>query len=198
MSLPDVDALDAAAMDRLVSGDDSGLEEIMERHAAPLFRFLCGFTGDPGVAEDLAQAAFVQLHLHRSDFVAGRRLSSWLYTIAANLARNHLRSRSRRPETSLEDLLDGDDGAHADGHRAPVDPADPSMDAVARERRREVRAAVAELPLELREAVVLCELQDLDTRTAAELLGTSPKAVESRLYRARARLRDRLRRWFAR
>lgn len=190
MSIIDPEAQDAADMARLAAGHDAALNALMARHASPLFGFLCRFLQDEEAAHDLAQETFVRVYRHRAEFRAGQRFSPWLFTLAGNLARNHLRSRSRRPEVPLEDP--------AQPVALPADPRSaPDEEAQRTERLAAVRAAVAELPAELREAVALCELDDRPLAEAAAVAGTTVKAIESRLYRARQQLRLRLARWLA-
>jgi RNA polymerase sigma-70 factor (ECF subfamily) len=166
----------------------------MERHAGPLFGFLCRFVGDEESANDLAQETFVRVYRNRAEFQPGRPFSAWLFTIGANLARNHRRARSRRPEVSL--------GAPAtEGGPSPVDSVPspegtPSENLQSAECRAAVRRAVSELPESLRDAVVLCELEDRPVAEAAGILRTSVKSVESSLYRARKVLRQQLAGWF--
>ncbi len=188
MSIIEPDVQDAADMARLAAGHDAALGALMERHAGPLFGFLCRFVQDEEAAHDLAQETFVRVYRHRTEFRTGQRFSPWLFTLAGNLARNHLRSRARRPEVPLDDPL----------HPVtlPADPgARPDEEAQSAERSAAVRAAVADLPPELREAVALCELDDQSLADAALVAGTTVKAIESRLYRARQQLRQRLARW---
>jgi len=180
-------------MERLVKGSDDALDALMERHAGPLFGFLCRFVGDEASADDLAQEAFARVYRHRRDFREGTRFSTWLFTIAGNLARNHLRARSRRPEVPF-------DPGSADEPIAPAElwmsrGAGPDQQLEADERLEAVRRAVSQLPEELREPIVMCELEDLSLKDAAGILGTTVKAVESRLYRARRLLQQKLARW---
>jgi RNA polymerase sigma-70 factor (ECF subfamily) len=195
MSNPDADALDQADMARLQAGHDGALNDLMTRHAGVLHGFLSRFIGDEDSADDLAQETFVRVYLNRSTFKTGTRFSPWLFTIAGNLARNHLRTRSRRPEVPLD--APGPGGGS--GIAAYVPGSDPTPDEgmLRAERNSEIRRAVAALPDDLREAVVLCELEDRAVAEAAGLLSTTVKAVESRLYRARKQLRDQLSRWMA-
>jgi RNA polymerase sigma factor (sigma-70 family) len=194
MSTHDPETLDQADMHRLQRGHDAALDELMSRHAGPLFGFLRRFVGDEDAAEDLAQETFVRVYRNRDAFKPGARFSPWLYTIAGNLARNHLRSRSRRSEVPLEAASDD---APSIGDRTPGKDGTPEEHCLRDEQRTAVRSAVAELPDDLREAVVLCELEDRSLAEAAGLLSTTVKAVESRLYRARQQLRQRLSRWLA-
>jgi RNA polymerase sigma factor (sigma-70 family) len=195
MSPVDPEALDQADMAQLQAGHDVALNSLMDRHAPPLFGFLCRFVRDEEAANDLAQETFVRVYQNRASFKPGLRFSTWLFTIAANLARNHLRARSRRPEVSLESAPNDEKGTTAD--RLPGVGFAPDEQAVQAERQIAVRDAVSELPEDLREAIVLCELEDRPLAEAARILDTTVKAVESRLYRARRQLRDRLARWLS-
>ena len=192
MSTAEPDALDQADMARLVAGHDAALTALMERHSGPLFGFLCRFLRDEDAANDLVQETFVRVYQHRTDFKPGHRFSTWLFTIGGNLARNHLRARSRRPEVSLEG--DGEDQPGL-AHKLTASDGSPADQTVRTEQQAAVRAAVADLPDDLREAIVLCELEDRSVAEAATILSTTVKAVESRLYRARGQLRQRLARW---
>lgn len=195
MSTTDTEALDQTAMRQLAAGDDRALDALMERHAAGLHQFLARFTGDSEEARDLAQEAFVRVYRHRQRFRSGRRFTTWLYAIAANLARNHLRWRGRHAANPLtsEDPETGRGGVEpaALTARGPA----PDQAAESTERITAVRRAVGQLPPDLREALVLCEWEALAVAEAAAVLRTTPKAVESRLYRARQRLRQDLARW---
>ena len=114
MSAHETDALDQADMARLVEGHEAALNALMERHAGALFGFLCRFVRDEDAANDLAQETFVRVYQHRADFKPSQRFSTWLFTIGGNLARNHLRARSRRPEVPLEASDDDDRPSVAD------------------------------------------------------------------------------------
>lgn len=191
MSRADADA-DVAAMQRLRDGDDIALNAIMDRWGGPVFRFLSRHVGDAGEAEDLTQETFVAVYRARLSYRPAARFSTWLFAIATNLARQRTRWRRRHPEVALE-------RSPAERGDAPAGPgsadADPRQQALAKERAAAVRAAVQELPVDLREVVLLAEYEDLPQAEIAAIVGCSVKAVESRLYRARAQLRERLRAW---
>jgi len=187
------DARDGVDMERLAAGHDAVLNDLMERHATPVFHFLCRMVGNEDDANDLAQETFVRVFRARASFRPGGKFSTWLFTIAANLARNHFRWRSRHPNVSLE--TETGKAEQTLGSTLPaLDPA-PNEQALAAERTATVRAAVAKLPEDLREAIVLCEWEELSVADAAAILETTPKAVESRLYRARQLLREKLKSW---
>jgi RNA polymerase sigma-70 factor, ECF subfamily len=193
MDTVDPDALDRADMERLVAGQGAALNALMDRHATSVFHFLCRMLGNEDDANDLAQETFARLYRARDSFRLEQRFSTWLFTIAGNLARNQLRWRSRHPNLSLEAEADATDQTLGD--TLPAGEASPGEAADAAERAQAVRAAVQRLPDDMREAIVLCEWEELSLAEAAAVLNTTAKAVESRLYRARNLLRERLKKW---
>jgi len=190
---PSPDDRDRADMGRLQAGHDAALNDLMERHATPIFHFLCRMVGNEEDANDLAQETFVRVFKSRASFRMDQKFSTWLFTIAANLARNHFRWRTRHPNISLE--AENPETEQSLGSTLPANQPPPSEQAVAAERAAAVRAAVKNLPEDLREAIVLCEWEERSLAAAAAILETTPKAVESRLYRARGILRERLKTW---
>ena len=193
MEPTDSNARDRADMQRLIAGQDAALNDLMERHAVMLFHFLCRRLGNEEDAHDLAQETFARVFRARASFRTSERFSTWLFTIAANLARNHFRWRSRHPNVSLE--AETGETEQTLGSTLPSKGPAPDEQALAAERALAVRSAVGKLPEDLREAIVLCEWEELATAEAALILATTPKAVESRLYRARQILRERLKSW---
>jgi len=170
-------------MARVQAGDEPALAALMTRWELPLKGLLLRFLSNHHDASDLAQETFVRVWLQRDKFRPGAEFRPWLFAIAVNLARNRLRWWRRRPEVTLE-AWSGEDGAE---HGAAA--------VVRRERAEAVRAAVMRLPRDLQEAVVLAEYENLPQAEIATITGSTVKAVESRLYRARAALRSSLARW---
>jgi RNA polymerase sigma-70 factor (ECF subfamily) len=168
---------DEDAMLALQRGEDLALNRLMTRWQVPLRAFLFRSTHDEQDALDLAQETFVRIYRHRARYRRGARFSTWMFQIALNLARDHARRRTRRPTTTLETAPEPTTDRHG-GHAV--------TDA---EAAAAVRAALAQLPDELREAVLLSEFEDLSHAEIAEIADCTPKAVETRLYRAREKLR---------
>ncbi|SRR5258708_5848758 len=193
MTTTDTDAQDQADMERLSDGHDAALNDLMERHANHVFRFLAGILGNEDDAHDLAQETFVRVYRARDSFRSSHRFTTWLFTIAANLARNQFRWRSRHPNISL------DAGSESTGQSLtdtlPARSRNPREAADAAEMAEAIRSAVFSLPEDLREAIVLCEWEEKSTAESASILNTTPKAVESRIYRARKILREALKTW---
>jgi len=180
-------------MERLQAGHDAALNELMERHATPVFHFLCRMVGNEDDANDLAQETFVRVFKSCKSFRSNEKFTTWLFTIAANLARNHFRWRSRHPNVSLE--AENPETEQSLATTLPANAPAPNESVVTEERAAAVRGAVQALPEDLREAIVLCEWQEHSVAEAAKILEATPKAVESRLYRARGILRERLKKW---
>ncbi len=189
MSTTEWDEQDAQDMGRLAGGHGAALNELMDRHGEKLFHYLVRCLQDEEDAADLAQEAFVRVYQNRAKYDSRQKFSTWLYTMATNLVRDRYRWRSRHPEVSL----DANDEATAALKDALPDSAPSPRDQTeTRERAAEVRQAVASLPEDLRTAVILSEYEGLPHAQVAAILNCSPKAVEARLYRARAHLRQHL------
>lgn len=182
---PEIDALIARAR----SGDLPAFNQLVLRHQDALFSLAVRMLGSREAAEDATQEAFIRAY-RRLDTFRGGNFRSWLFTIVANVSRDELRRRGRRPQLSL-------DRARDDPDRADLDPADPDPlpDARAEQAdlRRLLEGALQELPADWRELVVLVDVHGLAYEEAAESTGLPIGTVKSRLSRARGRLRDILR-----
>lgn len=187
-----LDSLDRADMAALVQGDPTALDRIMDRHSKAVFRFLYHLVGTEADAADLAQETFVRVYLNRAAYRPEQVFTRWLFTIAANLGRNLLRTRARRPAVSLEE--ESNIQGRPMHEVTPGTSISPEEQLSQAEVSQLVRTALAHLPEEMREAVVLCELEERSVAETAEILRVPARTVESRLYRARQLLRERLRR----
>lgn len=174
----DPDRDDAA---RLRRGDTSGLTGLMGRHQDRLFRYLLRLAGDEAVAEDVFQQTWLQVAERISRYDGARPFGPWLFAVARNLALDHLR---RRRSESLEEV---------DEPAAPAGiESDPLAHAIARERTGRVAAALFALaPLD-REVLALRFEEDLALPQLAQTLGVPVPTAKARLYRALARLRERM------
>ena len=178
---------DAELMRRVQGGDEAALGALMERWELPLKGFIGRIVLNAGEAEELAQETFVRVWQQREKFRAGAEFRPWLFAIAVNLARNRLRWWRRRPTVELHEWSstegEGSEGVREEGALEK------------KERAAAVRDAIAALPVELREAIVLFEYEQMSHAEIAATVGATPKAVETRIYRARDKLRTVLRRW---
>jgi RNA polymerase sigma-70 factor (ECF subfamily) len=177
----ELDRDDAA---RLRKGDLTGLDGLMERHGGRLLRYLRRLLGDETVAEDLFQQTWVRVSERIRRYDASRPFAPWLLAVGRNLALDHL--RRYRPES----LDEGPEPPAPADNSGPSD--DPLARLAARERRTRLGAALDELALHDREVLALRFEEELLLKEMAELVGIPVPTVKARLYRALARLRERL------
>ena len=177
------DDADVALMQRLAQGEDLALNELMSRWRDRVAAFLLRMTGNHATAMDLTQESFVRLYTSRHRYKPTATFSTYLFHIAANLARSHARWKGRHPTVPLED----EQGAIV---HEPIDPQlRPDEAASLHEKTAIVNKAIAALPADLREALLLFAVEDMSHAEIAATLGCTAKAVEVRIYRARQALK---------
>jgi RNA polymerase sigma-70 factor (ECF subfamily) len=172
----------------LRDGDAAAWEAFVRRHGPRMLATARRFARGEDEAEDVVQEAFAQAFKALKSFRADAQISTWLHRIVVNAALMRRRSASRRPETSLDDLLPTFD---SDGHHAspiPTMPDDPESLVGRAEVRIKIRRCIDELPESHRTVILLRDIEELDTAETAEILGVSENAVKVRLHRARQAL----------
>lgn len=184
------DEQDAQDMARLAGGQDTALNELMERHSQRVFHYLLRSLQNEEDAADLAQETFVRVYRNSRAFNPKQKFTTWIYAIASNLVRDRFRWRSRHPHVSME-AGEHDLDASLKSTLRDVQPQ-PDEALHAEEQAARVRAAVSALPEELREPLILATYEAMSQAEIAEVLKCTPKAVENRLYRARKQVRERL------
>ena len=187
------DALVAA----LRCGDAEAYEELVRVHGGRMLSVARRLLRRDEDARDAVQEAFLQAFKGLASFGERCQLSTWLHRIVVNVALMKLRSRERKPEASIEDLLPEfqPDGHHVEEFDEWRMPAPQRL--IREETRAQVRAAIDRLPESYRTVLVLRDIDELDTSEVAELLRISPNAVKIRLHRARLALRTLLNPLFA-
>lgn len=177
---------DLPLLEAIVAGDDSALNELMARHRDPLFHFAFRLVREDSAARDVVQETFVRAYFGARNFKPRATVKTWMYAIALNLSRDHVRRLvRRRAELPLDvPLKTGAAGDVAD----PAPQADETLKQ--RDEFALLQRGIDELPRVLREALVLFSLEGRSQREAAEILGTTPKTVELRVYRAKHKLRQ--------
>lgn len=183
------DDTSAGFMQALVAGRQTALNDLLTLWEAPLLRFVYRYVQNEAVARDLVQETFVRVYLHRERFRPGTSFSTWAFTIAANLCRNHRRWVGRHPTVSLDEPASTDNESSTRQDQLVCPARRPDFGAQHSERVEALKAAIAQLPHELRTALLLHEYEELSYREIAEVVGCSEKGVESRLVRARVKLR---------
>lgn len=166
-----------------LAGRPGAFDALVTRYAPDLFGFLYRYVGDAALAEDLAQETLLQIHVSAASFDRSRPFKPWMYTIAANKARDVLRSRGRRREQSLD--LGGDE-SDAPSAAALVPALEPSAaeGVETTETREAVQKLIASMPEHLRMILVLGYYQQLPYAEIAEVLGIPVGTVKSRLHAA--------------
>lgn len=182
MKCDPADYTDAELAALTLAGRDSAFAEIMHRHREPIYRLIRGYVGDPEEAMDLVQECFTSGFKSLDRYDQERPLRAWLSTIAINKCRDWARRRAVRRFFSAS----ASDAAAA----ARVQDAEPQADTVAADREELERLwqAVADLPRNLKEPLILRTIEGLSQSETAAVLRISEKAVETRVYRARAKL----------
>lgn len=193
MSTGDSTADDVHCMDRLKSGDDLALNELMDRWQQPLVAFTLRYTGNAEDALDLAQETFARIYESRGRYEPTAKFSTWMFTIATNLCRNLSRWRERHPTVSLS-APHGDDDAGLEA-TLPAPGETPADSAERHDLACAVRQHIQELPHDLKTSLLLFVYHDLGYEEIAAAVGCTSKAVETRLYRARHILKESLSRY---
>ena len=166
-------------------GDIGAFRLLIERYQTDLLRFLTRLTGDRQSAEDVFQETFLQVHLFADSFDTSRRFKPWVFTIAANKARDLLRKKVRRQAVPLSAPVRGDSEAgtsYVDLMEIDVPAPDASLDD--QERDALVQKAVEAMSPPLREILLLAYFQRLSYAQVAEELGIPLGTVKSRLHAA--------------
>lgn len=161
---------------------------VIEQQSRPIVSYLSRLVRDSHVAEDLAQEVFLRLH-QKWEGIEERTMQAWLYRVARNLATDWFRKKKALPFSAVSGGAMSDDSETA---RSPAlwlaDPHGSPEDHAARaELLSLVESAIAGLSVKLRDVFVLCDLERLSYRDAADVLGCNVKTISSRLARARVR-----------
>lgn len=172
--------------------DDSAaaFEELMLRYQSRLVTVLEHLVGRRGQAEDLAQEVFLRVYRSRKTYVPGSKFSTWLFTIANNVASNALRSMSRRREVHLDGNDSGAQGNPLESLATAASGQMPTRQLDKAEMEDIVRTAVGRLSERQRMAVLLSKFEDMSYAEIAETMNLSPQAIKSLLSRARENLRE--------
>ena len=177
---------DSRVVAEYLAGSMRAFDELVGRYQKRLLNFIYRTIGDRERAEDLVQEVFIRVHRHMRRFDQSKKFSTWIYTIASNLAKNELRNRSRSPLVLFQTIKKNWDEDHRplqfeDKHQRPDD--------LFRKRhlKQLVQRAVKKLPEHHRVVFVLRELEGKTYEEIADITGCNLGTVKSRLNRARNR-----------
>ena len=189
------DATDEQLVERFREGDRPAFEELVGRYRREVFHFLIRFMGNRAAAEDVFQETFLQISQSAGSFDTSRRFRPWMFTIAANKARDALRSQNRKYAAPLNATVGGRGGG-GDGVTEFVDlmEADveaPDASSQKQEMQQAVQKTVMAMPDHLREILLLSYFHQFPYKQISAILGIPLGTVKSRLHAAVAHFADR-------
>jgi RNA polymerase sigma-70 factor (ECF subfamily) len=190
-----MDSMDETTLlERLRQGDEAAFELLVRMYGGRMLAVARGLLRNEEDARDVVQGAYISAFRGLPAFKGTSQLSTWLHRIVVNGALMKLRTRRRKPEESIEELLPAflEDGHHVDSFCSWAAQADRLLEH--KQMRQAVRAAIAELPDTYRAVLVLRDIEDMTTDEAAAALGITSNAVKIRLHRARQALATLVRR----
>lgn len=182
--------VDERLLDRLLAGEDAAYDELVALAGGRMLATARRLMGTEEDARDAVQDAFLSAFKSLARFDRRSQLTTWLHRITVNACLMKLRTKRRRPEARIEDLLPR---FQADGHQEVPSrkwKPEPRGGIEAEETRALVRRKIEELPEDYREVLILRDIEELSTEEAAEHLGLSVNAVKTRLHRARQALKE--------
>jgi len=168
-----------ALVERCRHGELGAFEELYRAHAGRLYSLACRMVGNPSDAEDLLQEIFLSAHRKLDSFRGEAALGTWLYRLATNQILDYLRSRGARAGQVTDGMEDATLLADASAHRLAAAAID----------RIDLDRAVAQLPEGCRAAFVLHDVEGLEHREVADVLGIAEGTSKSQVHKARLRLR---------
>ena len=175
---------------RCLAGDAVAWEEIVQRYHRRIYNICYRFAGSPEDAQDLTQEVFIKMYRTLNSYDLGRgAFMTWVTTVTRNLLVDHFRkSKQNRMTDSLDSVASEHEDAMPLSEQIPDRAAPPDSGVQSRETREAVHRALQKLSPELREAVILRDLQDMDYREIAGVLRVPQGTVKSRINRGRAEL----------
>lgn len=176
-------ATDRELVLRALGGHQLSYSELMARHREAVYRVARHHTGDEGEALDVTQEVFISAFASLRRFDPDRPFRAWLLRIAINKCRDWARRRAVRRLFRMAKPLDEAVHVADEGQ-------DPESAAISARELTRISAAVAALPANLKDPLILCRIEGMSMADAAQVLGISEKAVETRIYRARQKLSE--------
>jgi len=180
-----IKASDEALAKLAQEGDTKAFEELFERYKSPILNFIYRLIGNRETAEEVTQEAFIRAYKSLGAFDPRKRFSAWMYTVARNLAKNALRDKKYFRDVSLEQAVSTEGGDLKLKH-VLSDP-NPRPDAIAQDEElsRDAQKGLQRLPVEFREVITLCNIEQMTYKEASKILGVSEATVMNRLRKAK-------------
>lgn len=182
---------DAALMLRVKEGDRAAFETLVDKYKQPVMNLVCRTVRDYDEAEDIAQHVFLQVYKSAHRYRITAKFTTWLFTIARNLALNEIRRRSRHPAESMDAPRPGEDEAPL-RELAVRDQFSPPEAMLHEELKAKLEEAIRDLPENQRTAILLCQEGDVSYEQIAQILDCSLSATKSLIHRGRETLKAKL------
>jgi RNA polymerase sigma-70 factor (ECF subfamily) len=176
---------------RFQQGDEEAFVVLVRRFKDPLTNYVYRFLGEFDEAHDIVQETFLRVYKHRHSYNQVGKFSTWLYTIASNLAKSELRRGGRRHSHSINDMVTGAGGDRDWDVLDPELTPDSQVDTAIK--LRMVQQALMQISSTYREVVILRDIQNMTYEEIAEITGLELGTVKSRINRGRAQLQELLR-----
>ncbi|MCM0035987.1 MAG: RNA polymerase sigma factor RpoE [Burkholderiaceae bacterium] len=183
--------VDAELVARVQRGDKQAFDLLVLKYQRKIMRLLSRMIRDPGEIEDVAQEAFIKAYRALPQFRGDSAFYTWLYRIAINTARNWLAQNNRRPSTPS--AQENEDGETFDATDNLTDSSNPESEMASRQIADTVNKAMNDLPEDLRNAIVMREIDGMSYEDIAESMNCPIGTVRSRIFRAREAIATRLR-----
>ena len=187
-------ASDEVIFEQVKRDEFNAFDLIVSRYKNRLFNCVYRLVHNSEIAEDLVQETFLRVYKNRHNYHATSNFSTWIYTIALNLARSELRKRKRRQFFSLNSSPNNDDNM-TEGFDLPDPSFGPEDHLAHSELGRAIQKAIDQLPVKYRTVIVLRDIEELSYEQISEILECPTGTIKSRVNRARLRLQEMLRHW---
>ena len=189
--MPDQDP-DRALVLSLQSGQESAFDTLMERHQSSLFRYIYRYVNREEEAQEITQETFVRAYFKIHQFEPKARFVTWLYRIAMNLCRDRVRSRTYKNSIQTDSFMITDQEGDEVERSLPSAEQNPFEKLETKEQMIVLERAIRDLSHDLKTVFILAVLEERSHLECAEILGTTSKTVEMRVYRARKILAEKL------
>ncbi len=178
---------DEELIDRFQKGDEQAYVELVNRYRDRLMNFAYRFVNDDEQAEDIVQDTLLKLYTHRHYYRNIAKFSTWIYTIAGNLAKTELRKKKRHKVTNLSQM-----GREEREYELPAVEAESGQIVQEQYAEKQIQQAIQTLPLHFRTVIILRDIQELSYEEISNIVDVPLGTVKSRINRARLQLQKAL------
>lgn len=178
---------DEDLIERFQNGDEQAYIELVNRYRDRLMNFVYRFVNDYEQSEDIAQETLIKLYTHKHYYKKIAKFSTWIYTIAANLAKSELRKKKSRKVTNLSQM-----STQEKEYELPADQPDTDQAIESEFIEKRIQAAIQKLPLHFKTVTILREIQELSYEEISIIVDVPLGTVKSRINRARLQLQKEL------